>query len=184
MHGTSTREQQLKKFRSVWEALGNWEINLPPYLDWSKLNSALTTQFYLKLQRSFLEVQYQCLKMKLTWSIAHLDSLTIAKFRPIWDVVHMNEDTIAAGRRVLKVITEVSRSTRSGQFFHWEAVRATLTLSQTLVRYDIGNSENSMESLMESCSEGLAICRSLIPRGLERVENAIEFNLKKYYPPY
>src|SRR5262249_51291201 len=102
MQGTSTREHQLQKFRSIWDAISDWQIGLPQYLDWTRLNSALATQSYLKLHRSFLEVQFQCLKMKLTWSIAHLDSLTIAKFRPIWDVVHMNEETIHAGQRVLK----------------------------------------------------------------------------------
>jgi hypothetical protein len=169
----------LKGLKSVWEDLTNWRIALPRYLDWTRLNSAFTTQSYLKLQRAFLEIQFQCLTMKLAWSVGHLDPIIVAKFQPIWDAVYMNKEAIRAGQRVFQIITELSISSSSVQFFHWEAVRATLTLCQTLFRYDVGNGQDSMAGLLASCQEGIEICRGLIPKASAHIEDNIDKNFKE-----
>src|SRR5437762_11890793 len=106
MKGTRTRYAQLAKYRDIWASLAEWRGSLPVYLDWTKYNSALATHVYLRMQRPYLETQFQSLKMKVSWSIAHLDPLLMLKFQSIWDVGDANAETLQAGQCVLKIIDE------------------------------------------------------------------------------
>jgi hypothetical protein len=180
MKYATTRFAQLAKFRTIWTALSEWRTTLPPYLDWTRYNSALSTHVYLKVQRPFLETQFQCVKMKVSWSIAHLDPLMMAKFQSIWDVGDANAETLQAGQRVLQIIEENGAVSDSYHFYHWEAVRATMTLSQMLFRNDVVEGQRTtMESLVELCRKGIDICRKLVPKDFTRVEGTIESTLEE-----
>jgi hypothetical protein len=174
----TTRYAQLAKYRDLSAQLSEWRGSLPVYLDWSKYNSALARHIYLRMQRPYLETQFQCLRMKVSWSIAHLDPLLIVKFQSIWDASDANAKALEAGQRVLKIIDENGVPSDAYRFYHWEAVRATMTFSQMLLRNDLilaGNADN----LVASCEQGIAICRKLVPRILARVEDTIESTLEE-----
>src|SRR5947207_2285954 len=178
MKGTRTRYAQLAKYRDIWASLAEWRGTLPAYLDWTKYNSALATHVYLRMQRPYLETQFQCLKMKVSWSIAHLDPLLMIKFQSIWDVGDANAETLEAGQRVLKIIDENGAPSDAYRFYHWEGVRATMTLSQMLLRNDMIEGATT-EKIIESCQQGITLCRKLIPSSLARVEETIQSTLEE-----
>jgi len=174
MRKLTTRYAQLNKYRSLWSDLAEWRRSLPSYLDWTKYNSALSTHVYLKMQRPFLETQFQCLMMKVSWSIAHLDPLMLAKFQSIWDVGDANAETLQAAERVLQIIDETGVGSDSYRFYHWEAIRVTMTLSQMLLRHDTVEGRVRMDNLVKLCRQGLELCRKMVPHILTRVEDALE----------
>jgi hypothetical protein len=180
MKHKTTRYAQLSKYRDLWSKLADWRATLPVYLDWTKYNSALATHVYLRMQRPYLETQFQCLKMKVSWSIAHLDPLLMMKFQSIWDVGDANDETLQAGQRVLTIIDENGAPSDGYRFYHWEAIRATMTLSQMLLRHDVIDGQRSVtETLQQSCQHGLTLCRKLVPPVLARVENTIQSTLEE-----
>lgn len=176
MKTITTRYAQLAKYRDIWSQLADWRGSLPVYLDWTKYNSALATHVYLRMQRPYLETQFQCLKMKVSWSIAHLDPLLMVKFQSIWDVGDANKETLEAGQRVLKIIDENGVPSDAYRFYHWEAVRVTKTLFQMLLRNDTVEGPRT-DNLVEFCQQGIILCRKLVPRILARVEDTIESTL-------
>lgn len=173
-----TRYEQLAKYRNIWTALTEWRANIPVYLDWTKPNSALSAHVYLKMQRPFLEAQFQCLKMKLSLSIAHLDPLLLVKFQSIWDVGDANAEAFHAGKQVLKIVEEYGIESSAYRFYHWEAVRATIALSQMLLRND-ALGQRPVENLHEVSRQGIELSRKLIPKVLARVEDTIEKTLNE-----
>lgn len=114
--------------------------------------------------------------MKLFWSIAHLDPLLMVKFQSLWDVSDAKQECIQAGQRVLAIIDEVGIPSDSYRLYHWEAVRATTTLVQMLLRHDMMIDERRMD-LVASCRRGIEICRKLIPSVLTRIEDTLESTL-------
>lgn len=102
----------------------------------------------------------------------------MVKFQSIWDVGNANAEALEAGQRVLKIIDENGVPSDSYRFYHWEAVRATKTLSQMLLRNDLILNAKS-DNIVRSCEQGIALCRKLVPRVLARVENTIESTLKE-----
>ena len=179
MRSSTTRYAQLSKYRTLWAALSDWQGTLPLYLDWTKHNSALSTHVYLKLQRPFIETQFECIRMKLNWSIAHLDPLLMVKFQSLWDVGDAKAECLQAGQRVLAIIDEIGTPSDSYRLYHWEAVRATTTLVQMALRHDMVEGERRMD-LVDSCRRGIEISRKLIPAVLARIESTLENTLEEY----
>ena len=122
--------------------------------------------------------------MKVSWSIAHLDPLMLAKFQSIWDVGDANAETLRAAERVLQIIDETGVGSDSYRFYHWEAIRVTMTLSQMLLRHETVEGRVSVENLVKLCFQGLDLCRKMVPRILTRVEDALEQALKEYNLPF
>ena len=100
------------------------------------------------------------------------------KFQSIWDVGDANAETLEAGQRVLKIIDENGAPSDAYRFYHWEGVRATMTLSQMLLRNDMIEGATT-EKIIESCQQGITLCRKLIPSSLARVEETIQSTLEE-----
>lgn len=173
-----TRAAQLVKYRDIWARLEEWHGTLPAYLDWTKYNSTLTSRVYLRMQRPYLETQFQCLKMKVSWSIAHLDPLLMVKFQLIWDIKDAYATTLKAAQCVLKIIDENGAPSDAFRFYHWEGIRTTMTLLQMLHRNDIIEG-TTMDEVIESCQQGIKLCRKLIPSLLATMEEVIETTFKQ-----
>jgi hypothetical protein len=149
---------------------------LPAYLDWDKPNKGLSSHSYLKLQRPYLETQFWCVRMKLCLSIAHLDPVLMARFQSIWDMnVNIYEEALKACQNALKVIKQTIEEEGSNQtqMYHWEAVRATTTLIQILLRNEFNEAQMTSDKLVEACRDGVALCKKLVPDFLTSIEKDV-----------
>jgi hypothetical protein len=143
-------------------------------LDWKTPSSGLSSRSYLALQRALLETHYWCIKMKLSWSVAHLDSMLMAKFQSLWDVGNTREQTFKAGERVIKIVEETGLESDSYHCFHWDIVRALTTLLQILLRNQFVEAETTLDDLVELCRNGIDLSRKLVPDSLTKAEGLLE----------
>ena len=137
------------------------------------------THLYLRAQRSFLEAQYHGLTMKIHWSIAHLNPLLMAKVHSMWDADEALTASIHAGQRILSIVEASGLRSDCYKFYHWEALRTTTKLLQIFLRNDIGRGRASMRDVIESCHQGIGLCRKLVPGILATVEDKIERTLNQ-----
>jgi hypothetical protein len=174
----TTRGAQLSRLRNLSDALVRWRESIPFYLDWDKHNSALSKHSYLKLQRSFLEIQFQCLQMRLQLSVAHLNPSMLSK-NFSWNAGIAYSESLRAGQRIVDIITSSGLPSNAYRMYHWEAIRASSTLLQILLRHDFTPAQLNYDTLAETCREGISVSRRLAPRTLTNVENIIENALEK-----
>jgi hypothetical protein len=178
-----TRYAQLGKFREIQKQLSAWERKVPGFLDWRKPASDRSSRAWLKLQRSYLESQYQCILMKISWSTASLDPSLMAKLQSMWEGGDPYADARVAARRVLAIVKDsVATTTASSSLLHSDAVRATTLLLQTLLRNNHQEHPEKKTEVTEACREGIALCRSLVPDALAKAEKTIEKLLDEYSP--
>jgi hypothetical protein len=180
-----TRYAQLAKYRDLREQLIKWEQSIPGFLDWTKAANAPPGHAWVNRQRAYLETQSHCINMKVSWSIAHLDPLLMAKFQPHWNIGNTYSDAIKAGRRILEIVEQCAISSNSSQSYHSDALRATMTLLQILLRNDLNEAKIDTHELVTSCRDAIKLCRKLVPAFLTKIEDTIEKLLDQYsFPSY
>jgi len=175
MEAGFTRYAQLGKFREIQKQLNAWERKVPGFLDWRKPASERLARTWLKLQRSYLESQYQCIVMKISWSTASLDPSLMAKLQSMWEGGDPYADARVAASRVLDIVKDsVATTPASTGLLHSDAVRATTLLLQTLLRNNHQEHLEKKAEIIDACREGIALCRSLVPVALAKAEKTIE----------
>ena len=131
------------------------------------------------MQRALLETHYLCIKVKVSWSLAHLDSMLMPRFQSQLFVGNIHEEIFKAGERVIKVVEETGLDSDSYHCFHWDIVRALTTLLQILLRNQIVEAETTLSDLVELCQRGLQLSRKLVPESLTKAEDLLETALKQ-----
>jgi len=174
------RYGQLAKFREIQEKVVAWERNIPSFLDWKNTVNDRPPRNWMRLQRDYLESQYQCILMKISWSTASLGPVLIAKLQSIWENGDPYAEARNAAKRVLDIAKESASTTNSRAFHHSNAVRATTLLLQTLLRESQQDHQEKKNQVTEACREAIALCRSLVPAALAKAEDTIEGLLKGY----
>ena len=154
------------------ENLRAWEQKVPSFLHWGKPSTARSPS-WVRIQRAHLQNQYNCFVMKLFWSISLLESTDVVVRRiPGPDEAYTS--SYEAASRVLDVAKEsVTLDCIDRILYHADALRATTVLLQILAR-KTNMDRNEMEKFVVSCRDGIAICRSLVPKVLSRAEDKFE----------
>lgn len=171
---STTRKRQTEIYKSIRTELEDWKSKLPAFLNWEKPSTGLSARSYLAMQRALLETRYLCIKVKVSWSVAHLDSLLVPRFQSHWYPGNIHEEIFKAGERVIKVVEEIGLDSDSYHFFHWDIVRALTTLLQILLRNQFIEAETTLSDLVDLCRHGLQLSRKLVPESLTRAEDLLE----------
>jgi len=127
----------------------------------------------MKLQQNYLECQYQCISMKVSWSTAGLGPVLLSKFQTGWDDGATYAEAGDAARRVLDIVRESTVAAGTCSLYHTDAIRATTTLLQILLRISTQEPDKIGE-IVAACREGIVLCRSLVPGVLTKAEDTIE----------
>lgn len=93
------------------------------------------------------------------------------------------QESLKAGQNALKVIEDTilqDEGSNQTQMYHWEAVRATTTLLQFLLRNEIHEVQMTSDKLVETCQKGVAVCRKLVPFYLTNIENVLGTAINQY----
>jgi hypothetical protein len=102
----------------------------------------------------------------------------MAKFQSIWDMdVNIYEEALKAGQNALKVIEQTTiqeDGSNQTQMYHWAAVRATTVLLQILLRNEFHEVKMTSDKLVETCRDGVALCKKLVPDFLTSIENVLD----------
>src|SRR5271170_2181952 len=106
---------------------------MPPFLHWGKPPTARSPS-WVRTQRAHLMNQYNCVAMKIFWSITLLEPAElIARRLPAAD--DANTPSFDAASRVLEVAKEAVTLNRIDRILHHaDALRATTVLLQILLR--------------------------------------------------
>lgn len=146
-------------------------------MDWKTPRTGLSARSYLANQRALLESHYLCIKIKLSWTVANLDSMLLERFRSLWgvgDAGNVFEQTFKAGERVIRIVEETGLRSDSFHCFHWDIVLALTTLLQILLRNQFAKAEITLDELVNLCRRGLQLSRQLLPDSLTKAESLLE----------
>ena len=152
---------------------------MPSFLHWEK-QTTHSSPTWIKMQRTYLRSQHMCISMKLSWSIANLDPVTIPKYQRLWEETY--EPSLKAATTVLKIAKEsaaVKLSPRT--LYHAEAMRATTLILQIILR-NVSLEPSQLDRFVVTCRDGITICRSLVPKILTKAEDTHENLLNEYIP--
>lgn len=136
----------------------------------------------MKLQRNYLESQYQGINMKVKWSTAGLGPLLMGKIQPGWDDGDTYAEAGAAAKRVIEIAKNSVTATTACTPYHSDAIRATTTLLQILLRIGTQEPQEKINEMVATCRGGIALCRSLVPSVLTKAEDTLETLLNGYLP--
>lgn len=67
----------------------------------------------------------------------------------------------------------------AGCLYHADAIRATISLLQILLR-NPSMERQQLENSTAACQDGIAICRSLVPKEFTKAEDTFEQLLNEY----
>ena len=158
------------------EKLKGWELRIPPFLHWGKPPTARSPA-WVRIQRSHLKNQYNCVAMKIFWSITLLEPAELNRFPAVDDGYTLSFE---AASRVLEVAKEAASLNRVGRILHHtDALRATTVLLQILLRKTTMD-HTQIQRFVVACRDGIAICRALVPNVLFRAEDRFEDLITQY----
>jgi hypothetical protein len=129
------------------------------------------------MQRARLQSQYECVNLRLHWSIVSLDPVFTAS-----NTRHWAPDSYSAFHVSFTRILEIARgSVNSHARFlsHTDILYATTNLLQLLLRKVIPD-RSQLDKYIVACRDGIAIGKSLIPDVLAKGEGIIEKLLNEY----
>jgi hypothetical protein len=156
-----------------------WELKVPSFLHWGKPSTARSPS-WVKIQRAHLLNQYNCVAMKLFWSLGALEPAQLIARRPEADDAYT--PCYEAASRVLEVAKQSTTfNSIDRMLYHADAIRATTVLLQILLR-KTKMDRTLLEKFLLSCRDGIAVCRSLVPNLLSRAEDKFETLVNQYVP--
>jgi len=170
-----TEYGQIARFREIRRHAVEWERSLPSFLNWTMPTNDRNPRSWVKMQRAYLESQYHCITMKISWSSASLDPVLMAKFQPFEgdENERYAEARVTAGR-VLDIVKESAANSKTATLYHTAAVRATTLLLQILLQHGRLEIHGNIDEIVAKCEEGIALCRFLVPSVLTKAEDTIE----------
>jgi hypothetical protein len=134
----------------------------------------------MKMQRTYLESQHACISMKLSWSIANLDPVTLPNYPKLGENTY--EPSLEAATTVLKIARESAAvKLIPHTLYRAEAMRATTLILQIILR-NFSLEPTQLDRFVDACRNGMTICRSLVPKILTRGEDTHENLLNEYIP--
>ena len=132
------------------------------------------------MQRMRLQSQYNCIFMKLSWLIAHLDPVVTPIYPQLWEIEGPYATSREAACSVLQVAKECTALNQDARsLYHADAIRATVSLLQILLRKP-SMERPQLEKIVIACQDGIAVCRSLVPKELTRAEDTFERLLNEF----
>jgi len=129
------------------------------------------------MQRACLQSQYECVNMRLHWSIVSQDPVVNALNTRHFETESFYNAFHVACTRILETAKE-SRNGPAPCLFHTHALRATTALLQILLRR-VTADRSQQDKYISTCREGIAISKSLVPDVLTRAEGIFEKLLKE-----
>jgi hypothetical protein len=130
------------------------------------------------MQRARLQSQYECVNMRLHWSIVSLDPVFSAL-----NTRYRETDSYSAFHVACTRILEIARASVNDNarcLFHTDALRATTAVLQILLRNRVTPDRSQQDKYIFACRDGIAISKSLVPDVLTRAEGIFEKLLNQY----
>ena len=159
------------------DRLADWVRTIPTFLRWEK-HSKDELPLWMMMQRKRLQSQYNCIAMKLWRSLAHLQTVATPINPQLWELEGSSRESARTVLEVAKDCTTLNEDARC--FYHADAIRATISLLQTFLRKP-SMERPQLERSVAACQDGIAICRSLVPKELAKAEDTFERLLNEYY---
>jgi len=160
------------------DRLWAFQRTIPSFLHWDTPASDSTPP-WLKMQRARLQSVFECINMRLHWSIVSLDPVFNASNPQQWETDSYSAFHVAC-TRILEIAKEsVAVNSHSRCLFHADAIRATTALLQIILR-KVTRERTQLDKYISSCRDGIAIGRSLIPKVFARAEGIFEKLLNEY----
>lgn len=163
----------LSKHKDLLEQLNQWEQIVPSFLHWEKQPNSYSPT-WIKMQRAYLQSQYDCIGMKLNCSIAHLEPIMNDRYTKLEEVENPYALAHKAASRVICIAKGSTALNGSASIlYHADAIRATKLALQSILR-NASLEPTLLEEFIVSCRDGIKTCRSLVPKLLARAEDTCE----------